>query len=799
MTPDEQTLRTPRLLGDANWRVRSIDPEPAQVEIDPHLLARLTRISYAFSSGTPFDGILHEISSAAAQALESEIVLIRLIASDETNFVVQAALGPAPLSIGGLMGGYSVITDPIRAATVGDTITINLLTDNTQPTLSSNESWSFQQLGGHHLLLVPLFANGLLVGRMDVLRTRNEKFQPNSVALASLIGSYAAQALHTHRLELAAEESQIFQTVLGLHQSIEHLADPHTILQAVAELIIREPGCARCYAMLWDGERGEFVPTAVAGLEPHLVDMLKLITLSPQVVPAFDQMMHSSRPLVVGDATKSTLLPQSLVRALGIRAAMIVPLRGRHHQTIGFLLVDQNDEGVHFNERQVTIMSGMARHLSAMIENAILYDKAVTSSDSLSVINEIGIQLAMLTDEQSLFRQLHFQVASVVDASYFALALLTSDRRQIDIWQAIDGEIAEEPVRVDSADDVLSRVVTTGRPSLTGARTGEDAARWPTDYDDEEVIHSQMTAPITVGRNVIGALSVHSPFRHAYGPRDLELLSAIALHTGVAIENARLYRFIQARGDRRAVVLDAVINRHEIERKELVDDIHDNTLQTLAACLYRLDRVQDTAARLDTHDDVVNDLIEVREELSENIDRLRKRVFALRPATLDVLGLGPALREYLAGLEKDYAIKTHLRMSLPQRLLPEHETVVYRIVQEAVSHIQVRGNVSAIVVKLRGEGDAVSIAVHIDSDTALGPESSPEEAGEADVGLMALIERTELAGGDLRIGRSADGRSVMLITVPAAARTTPVLEDPEPGATEPDSALKGDAHGNSDE
>ncbi|CAN5253960.1 hypothetical protein BH23CHL1_BH23CHL1_06170 [soil metagenome] len=781
MTPEQQSTPTPRLLGDTHWRARSVDPEPAQSEIDPQLLARLTRISYAFSSGTPFDGLLHEIASAAAHALESEIILIRLIASDETNFIVQAALGPAPLSTGGLLGAYSVITDPIRSTNVGDTITVNLLTDNTQPTLSANEGWSFQQLGGHHLLLIPLFANGLLVGRMDVLRTRNDAFQPYIVALAGLIGAYAAQALHTHQLELAAEESQVFQTVLGLHQSIEHLADPHTILQAVAELVIREPGCARCYAMLWDPERGEFVPTAVAGLEPHLVDMLKLISLSPQVVPAFDQMMHSSRPLVVGDATKSTLLPQSLVRALGIRAAMIVPLRGRHQQTIGFLLVDQNEEGVHFNERQITIMSGMARHLSAMIENAILYDKAVTSSDSLSVINEIGIQLAMLTDEQSLFRQLHYQVASAIDASYFALALLTGDRHQIDIWEAVDGKIAEEPARVDSGDDLLSRVVATGRPFLTGSRTSDDTAQWPTGFDDQELIHSQMTAPITVGRNVIGALSAHSPFRHAYGPKDLELLSAIALHTGVAIENARLYRFIQARGDRRAVVLDAVINRHEVERKELVDDIHDNTLQTLAACLYRLDRVQESAGRLDTHREVVEDLIEVREELSENIDRLRKRVFALRPATLDLLGLEPALREYLATLEKDFGIKTHLLMKLPQRLRPEHETVVYRIVQEAITHIQVRGHASAIAVTLRGDGNSVSMGVQTDTDASIGPESSPENPSGGDVGLMALIERTELAGGDVRIGRTSDGRSIMHITVPAAARSISLLEDHDLG------------------
>jgi GAF domain-containing protein len=771
MIQGEPREHMPRLLGNASWR-GSHHPEPGDsIDVHPDVMSRFVRVSHAFASGAPFDDLLHEIASAASLALRGEVILIRQTASDNLNFLVQSALGPAPLSIGGLVGAYCVISDHIREMSVGDSVAINLIENAEHPALSSNEIWSFQQLGGQRLLLVPLFAGGALIGRLDIVRTRNLDFEDDAIELTQVIASYAAQALHTHRLQQAAEESEVFQTVLGLHQSIEHLADPHTILQAVAELVIREPGCARCYAMLWDSERNTFVPTAVAGLEPHMVDMLKLISLSPQAAPAFDQMMHSSRPLLVADATKSTLLPQPLVRALGIRAAMIVPLRGRHKQTIGFILVDQNEEGVYFNEHQVTLMSGMARHLSAMIENAILYDRAVSSSDSLSVINEIGIQLAMLTDEPSLFRQLHYQVSSVIDTTYFAVALLSGDRSNIEIWEAPDGKIADAPLTVRIKEDVLSRVMTTGRPSLTGDRNSDDTNRWPTDYEGAADIHSQLTVPITVGRNVIGALSVHSPYRHAYSPQNLDLLSAIALHTGIAIENARLYRLTQARGDRRAMVLDAVIHRHELERKELVNDIHENTLQTLAACLYRLDRAQDSVGNLGSRDDVIESLEGVRDELSSSIDRLRKRIFELRPATLDVLGLEPALRDCLKNLENEIGVTTHLEASLPHRLSPEHETVVYRIIQEALAHIQVRGTARHIAIKLRGDDGLVSVTVHADHHRESGREGSDDGPAANDVRLMALIERTELAGGDVRIGRSEDGQMVMRITVPAATRS----------------------------
>jgi GAF domain-containing protein len=726
----------------------------------------VNRVAHAFSSDATFDELLQEIVVSASRAIDADIGLIRALDQDKANFVVLAATGPAPLSISGLIGSYSVITEDLTAATPGSTITLDLRSEPQAARLPSNERWDFEHIGGRFLMIVPLFARGRLVGRLDLIRTANGPFSIDSRSQVLPFGAYAASALLEQQHSRTTEESQVFQTVIRLHESVEQLADPETILQAVVELIVREPGCARCYAMLWNTERGEFVPTAVAGLEPHLVDILKLISLSPQVVPAFDQMVHSSRPLVIADATKSTLLPASLVRALGIRAAMIVPLRGRRHQTTGVLLLDQSEEGVRFTDAQVSMMAGMAQHLSTLIENAILFDEIRGNSDSMSIINEIAIQMAMLTDENSLFRQLYYQVASVLDAGRFGMALLTADRRQIDVRTAIDGIVSDGASRIPVGDDPLSSVASSGRAELVGIRSGADSREWLPGVEPEEPPNSHLTVPLTVGRNVIGALSIQSPFRNAYGPRDRELLSAVALHTGIAIENARLYRIVQSRGARRAAVLDEVMQRQEIERKELVEDIHDHTLQTLAACLYRLDQAQSTVASLSEHDSALVQINDVRESLSENIDRLRRRIFELRPATLDRLGLEPALRELLSGIADDRDLMADLDTDLPTRLLPERETLVYRIVQEALDYIIARDGISTIDVSMREHGDNIMISIQDDGHYA----TEPGTDDLADIGLLALIERADLAGGHLRVARRAAGGSIMEITVPGSIR-----------------------------
>ena len=756
--------------GRVDWPANAAGVGPLSLPLS----VALGRVAEAVTGGGDNASLLQEIALCSGHALGAEVALIRSISPDGQNFVVVAAAGTAQVATGGFVGVYSVISDALRASAPGDVVVVDLESDRAGAIFLSNERWDFQHLNGKQLLIAPLFARGQLVGRLDLLRTHPEPFPSDSRSAIAPFAAYAASALRDTQMQRAAEDHRVYQTVAGLHQSVEQLADPDTILQAVAELVVREPGCARCYAMLWKPERGEFVPVAVAGLEPNLVDILKLITLSPQVVPAFDQMVHSSKPLVVQDATKSTLLPASLVRALGIRAAMIVPLRGRRRQTIGVLLLDQDREGVYFTDEQVAAMAGMARHLSITIENAILFEEVRASSESMAVINEIAIQLAMLTDEESLFRQLHFQLSTVLDASNFAMGLLNADRRALDVRFAVDADVLPGSVRVPVADDPLSMVAVSGRVEMAATRNGVDTQPWlgAIEHRATQAVHSHLTVPIAVGRNVIGAMSVQSGFRNAYSPRDVDLLTSIALHTGIAIENARLYRMVQNRGDRRAVVLDEVIHRQEVERKELVDEIHDDTLQVLAACLYRLDRAQDAIESLGKHEPAVLQITDVRDSLAENISRLRKRIFALRPATLDRLGVESALRELLGAVSREQGLSTDLDIDLSERMEPENEMLVYRVIQEAIAHVQSREGVTALKVRLRQRDGVVSALLHHDGARDEELESRELDVMErADVSMLALIERVELAGGHMRVAHRAGGGSIMQITMPGANRT----------------------------
>ncbi|HYI14871.1 MAG TPA: GAF domain-containing protein, partial [Thermomicrobiales bacterium] len=140
----------------------------------------INRVAHTISSDASFEELLQEIVVSASRAIDADIGLIRSLSSDGANFVVTTATGPAPLSIGGLIGSYSVVAEDIIAAAPGSTITIDLRSESQAARLPSNERWDFEHIGGRFLLIVPLFARGRLVGRLDLVRIGNGPFSMES-------------------------------------------------------------------------------------------------------------------------------------------------------------------------------------------------------------------------------------------------------------------------------------------------------------------------------------------------------------------------------------------------------------------------------------------------------------------------------------------------------------------------------------------------------------------------------------------------------------------------------------------
>ena len=771
---NEQSDRRSGWIDNFSRHLSTHDEVPyTRTAVQP-LLPLLQHMTARIRSDTSLTDLLSVLAESTCEAISTEVALVRVFDPEQKNLSVQGLFGVPAHLVGNVLGERTATNELFEELRPGSLITFTPdrpLVLQHASNLVTSEFQEMQALGAKHILVLPLFHHGRLLGRLDLLRTRDEAFSVEDGSIANIFGTLIAGAIYGLTQDDTGERyNSIIEASFAFQRSIEPLANVGEMFQNVVEALREIVPCDRCYGLLWDESLREFSPAAVSGAGRDIVDRLKEVSFVPSSIPALEKTLQSDEPLVIRDAARDVLLPSSVTIALNLNSIVIVPLRARQQEIIGAVILDRSGADSDFSDRDIAVVSTIAPYSALMIENALLYEEVKRSSDRLALVNDIGIELASLTTLTSLFRQVHLHVASVMTANRFCLGLLLPDGRSIEYHYAVDDQVVKQPVTIDLDDGPLGRCIREKRPLLMNGRALDDKQDWFPPDKEISASESMLAAPITVGQHAIGVISAQSDSYGCYSKHDLDLLGTIGIQTGVAIENARVYSLAQERGERRAYLLDQMITRQEAERKTIADDIHNDTLQTLATCLYSIDLISRRANQL-SPEETQDELCGVRDNLAENIDRLRHIIFQIRPSTLDILGLEPALREHAKYVQQDTGIDISLAVSLPERPSNDMETAIYRIVQETIHLVRVRGGVQHIVVRIRQKGTSIIVTVADDGRAPENQDAEDKESSEAAISesafsLFALRERVELAGGQVKTASLPTGGSTLQIILP---------------------------------
>lgn len=224
--------------------------------------------------------------------------------------------------------------------------------------------------------------------------------------------------------------------------------------------------------------------------------------------------------------------------------------------------------------------------------------------------------------------------------------------------------------------------------------------------------------------------------------------------------NAMLDTVASYRGRLRALS-SQVITAQEEERKRISRELHDETAQALTSLLVGL-RLLQSARNLE---EVRVAAGELRELTARTLEEVRKLAVELRPTTLDHLGLVAALewysREYAERLDAVVDFKSE---GLAERLTPEVELVIYRVVQEALTNIARHAHATKVAIRLVFEEAAVEAMVEDNGQGFdLAEATSSRERG---LGLFGMRERVELVGGTFNITTKPGAGTRIRIGVP---------------------------------
>ena len=205
-----------------------------------------------------------------------------------------------------------------------------------------------------------------------------------------------------------------------------------------------------------------------------------------------------------------------------------------------------------------------------------------------------------------------------------------------------------------------------------------------------------------------------------------------------------------------------LVSAQEDERRAIARELHDEVAQALAAVKVELALAQQAsgppalATRLDR----------VRAIAEDALQRIRTMSHLLHPALLDDLGLEAALEAHLRSVERRHGLRIEfVHDASRQRLAPELETAVYRVVQEAVTNVVTHAHATRCDVRIEGRPESVCVVVEDDGS------GFAQDGGAAGLGLISMRERIAQHGGRFRI-ESAPGRGTRLaIELPARLET----------------------------
>jgi two-component system, NarL family, sensor histidine kinase DevS len=457
-------------------------------------------------------------------------------------------------------------------------------------------------------------------------------------------------------------------------------------------------------------------------------------------------LIHEAHPLRLRDLTKDPRSVGFPPNHPPMKSFLGVPvmLRG---VAFGNLYLSEKPGGEDFDEQDEEIVTMLASQAAVAIENARLYESATRWSRQLESLHEIVRSLVEESDLEQLLTLICKRLRELVDAR---LALI-----------ALPGPEGHLRVAAADGDDEATGAVLGRELARAGSKVGRllerrQSARVDSVLDDPEVdqdearrmgIRTGIYVPLLARGRSVGIVAVHDKLSGdgRFSDEDLRLAEIFAARAAVAVDlSERVARDTVRR----------VISAQELERRRLARELHDETGQALTSILLGLKAIRAS----ESEEEAARAEAELRELVVQALQDVRSLAVELRPSALDDFGLVPALERLAGTFSERTGIRATVAATLGDtRLPPETETVVYRLVQEALTNVVKHAAASEVGIVLTRRDGGVSAVVE-DDGQGFAESGVRNEA----LGLVGMRERLALLGGTLAV-ESAPGAGTALI------------------------------------
>ena len=385
-------------------------------------------------------------------------------------------------------------------------------------------------------MALPLRVRGEVIGALDVQSTEPDAFSDDDVSTLQIVADQLAVAL---------ENARLFEQTQASLREVQALYGDYS-------------------GAVWDmlGRAGR--------IRGYTYDRVSVSPVAAGRPPEVQRALREGRVVVADDGS-------------GGEAVLAIPISVRG-KTIGALDIGKPGTAGAWTPEEVTIAERVSDQLALALERARLFEESRARAEELDVLDEMGRALTAVLDVDAVVEATYRYTSRLMDTTNFYVALYDPEQDTVTFPLYIEGERIRRLNKPRQATKGMTEyVIHQCEPFLLT----EDITHWAQQTDEVELIgepaKSWLGVPMVIGERVVGVIAVQSyTTARLYNEHHRDLLSAVASHTAIAIENARLFEETQQRAARDRTIADVGTRiRESLEMETLLRTAADEIRRAL--------------------------------------------------------------------------------------------------------------------------------------------------------------------------------------------------------------------------
>jgi sigma-B regulation protein RsbU (phosphoserine phosphatase) len=248
------------------------------------------------------------------------------------------------------------------------------------------------------------------------------------------------------------------------------------------------------------------------------------------------QVALSRQPMMINDVRKEAIYIQTNP---DVRSELAIPLIAKN-RLIGVMDIE-SEKADYFRDEHLHLLTLTASRIAQAIENARLYSRVSRQARTLTVLNEIAIELTSILDLDPLLERVGQLLRRLIDYQMFTIMLL-DEKGEILItryaWRF--GYTHAPRRRIPISSGLVGAAVREWR--VVNVPDVHRDARY---LEMNPETRSELIVPLFYKGRVIGVLDLEHTRPGYFNEEHERMLTTLAAQIAIAIENARLYQAVK--------------------------------------------------------------------------------------------------------------------------------------------------------------------------------------------------------------------------------------------------------------